>query len=493
MRPPMQPEACGRCHSRRGIIAAEYEYGEPLAHTHMPALLDEPLYFADGQILDEVYVYGSFLQSRMYRAGVSCTDCHNPHSSKLVTGANPNDVCAQCHLPTTFATPGHAGHESAQAGCVDCHMDSRLYMVVDERRDHSFRIPRPDLSLAIGTPNACSGCHEDRDDEWAAAAVADWRGDDLDSHYGTALAAGRRGHANPALRAMMDDADTPAIARATALTLLAPPFASADVDRLTAGLTSGDPLMRIAALRRLRSLPAEDRLRLPAPGLLADPVRGVRIEAARSFAGMRDLLPLEAVRAYPGAAGELRAAFESIANRPEALASLGDFELAEGNPPAAIARYEQAVARANLADALRATGDIPRAEAVLRDGIEIDDRSPALHHALGLLLVGSGRDDEVITELRIAANQAPDNPRFSYVLGIALDSLGQPDAALEWMTESYRRFESDFDIAMAVATMRRDAGDIEGALAIAGELAARYPGDPRVRGLQRSLEEGPGR
>ncbi|MDH3265734.1 MAG: cytochrome c family protein, partial [Gammaproteobacteria bacterium] len=70
MRPPQQAESCGRCHARRGVITADYEYGKPLAHTHRPALLEEPLYYADGQIRDEVYVYGSFLQSRMYAAGV---------------------------------------------------------------------------------------------------------------------------------------------------------------------------------------------------------------------------------------------------------------------------------------------------------------------------------------------------------------------------------------------------------------------------------------
>ena len=115
MQPQQQPEACGRCHSRRGSISSEYEYGGPLAHTHMPALLDETLYFPDGQILDEVYVYGSFLQSKMYRAGVTCSDCHNPHSAELVTGADPNAVCAQCHLPTKFAA-AEAHRSRAGAG-----------------------------------------------------------------------------------------------------------------------------------------------------------------------------------------------------------------------------------------------------------------------------------------------------------------------------------------------------------------------------------------
>ena len=69
--------------------------GQPLADTHQPALLTRGLYEADGQMRDEVYNYGSFLQSRMYQQGVTCSDCHDPHSGKL--RAPGNGVCYQCH------------------------------------------------------------------------------------------------------------------------------------------------------------------------------------------------------------------------------------------------------------------------------------------------------------------------------------------------------------------------------------------------------------
>jgi tetratricopeptide (TPR) repeat protein len=497
MRPPQQPEACGRCHSRRGIIAPDYEYGEPLAHTHMPALLDESLYYADGQILDEVYVYGSFLQSRMYRAGVSCTDCHDPHSARLVTGANPNDVCAQCHMPTTFSTEEHAGHAADQAGCVDCHMGARTYMVVDDRRDHSFRIPRPDLTAAIETPNTCNGCHGDRDAAWAVAAIDGWRKTEAEPepHFGEALAAGRQGYANEQLLGVVNGPGYPAIARASAVTLLAQPFGSAEFRTLQAKLGDADALVRIAALRQLRSLPPELRLRLNGAVLLADPVRGVRIEAVSTYAGMRDLLPIEDARAYAQAERDLRDAYTAIANRPEALVSLATFEAAEGNIPAAIGLYEQALrlepravtARVNLADTLRGTGDEVRAEALLREGLALDDANPALHHALGLSLVRSRRPEAALSELRSAAALAPENPRYAYVLGIALNSLAGPAEALEVLSEAHSTFPTDFDISMALATVRRDAGDIEAALDVAYELARRHPEEPAVLGLLRSL------
>jgi predicted CXXCH cytochrome family protein len=496
-RPQQQPEACGRCHSRRGIIAPDYEYGEPLAHTHLPALLDETLYFADGQILDEVYVYGSFLQSRMYQAGVSCTDCHNPHSAKLVGGDDPNAVCAQCHLPGKFVEPEHARHTPEQAGCVDCHMASRTYMVVDDRRDHSFRVPRPDLTESIGTPNACNRCHSDRDANWATAAITTWRGDDAwqRPHYATALDAGRHGFANEHLLSVISANEYPGIARATAVSLLAQPFGSREFRTLEAQLGNPDVLIRIAALRQVRNLPPELKLRLPGSTLLADPVRGVRIEAVAAYAGMQDLLPLEDARAYSQAERDYRETYTAIANRPEALLALAALETAEGHIPEAVELYQTALrmepravsARVNLADTLRGLGREADAEDILREGLELDAMNAALHYALGLSLVRSSRTDAALEELRRATELEPGNPRYAYVLGVALNSLGMPQQALKVMGDAYTQFDGNYDVAMALATMRRDSGDADGALEIAYALARRHPEDQTVIGLLRSL------
>ena len=496
MQPQQQPEACGRCHSRRGIIAPDYEYGEPLAHTHMPALLAEDLYFADGQILDEVYVYGSFLQSKMYQAGVTCSDCHNPHSAELRTGANPNDVCAQCHLPTKFADTEHAAHTVEQAGCVDCHMTTRTYMVVDDRRDHSFRVPRPDLTASVGAPNACETCHADNDAAWATAAISEWRGSDaVPPHFATALAASRRGFANAELLEVISNTEYPGIARATAVAGLSQPFASGEFQTLEKALGNPDALIRIAALRQLRSLPSELRMRLPGARLLSDPVRGVRIEAASAYAGMSDLLPVEEARAWSQAKAELREAHESLANRPEALVALATFELDEQNIAEAVALYEQALrieprivtARANLADILRRMGEEGRAEDILREGLVLDTTNAALRHALGLSLVRSGESDAALAELRQAAEFAPDNARYVFVLAVALNSLGQQPEAVQVLRDAYGRFDGNFDIAMVLATVLRDSGDQDGALEIAYTLARRHPENQNVLGLLRSL------
>jgi hypothetical protein len=163
-------EMCGRCHARRSVLAEHYAPGRPLTDTHRPSLLTEQEYFSDGQIRDEVYEYASFRESRMFHQGVTCTDCHDPHRSTIAPPVD--DVCARCHTPSRFATETHTHHKTGSPGasCVNCHMPTRDYMVVHARHDHSIRIPRPDVSVALGTPNACTGCHVKESDQWAAAA-----------------------------------------------------------------------------------------------------------------------------------------------------------------------------------------------------------------------------------------------------------------------------------------------------------------------------------
>lgn len=457
-----QPESCGRCHSRRGVIATNYEYGQSLADTHRLALLDEHLYFADGQIKDEVYVYGSFVQSRMYRAGVVCSDCHNPHSAELRTGSEPSDVCAQCHLPTTFATAEHSGHAANDASCVDCHMTSRIYMGVDERRDHSFRIPRPDLTPETDAPNACNGCHEDESADWATAEIAKWIGEESNSrpHIGQALAAGRQGPANEALAKASMNPEFPAIGRATALTLLTPPYSDLETGAIGAALDDPDPLMRTAALRALQRASAETRLKVGTKAL-ADPVLSVRLAAAPVYAELRDLLPVADARAFGLATEEYRAANMMLANTPEALASLGNFELSMGDANKAIRYFNKAM--------------------------QIEPGNALLRHSMGLVLVRAGNRDDALVQLRRAYELEPENPRYVYVYGVALNSLGLHDDALALLSDTRQQFPNDFDIGWAVATMLRDAGDVNKARVVAAELAKQFPENANVTLLVESL------
>jgi predicted CXXCH cytochrome family protein len=214
-------ETCAACHARRKVIAQNPLPGEPYLDRYLPALLRPGLYHADGQIDGEVYEYGSFLQSRMHAAGVTCSNCHDPHSAKL--RAEDNALCSQCHMPAKFDVAEHHHHQPGSTGaqCVNCHMPTKTYMAVDARRDHSIRVPRPDLSILLHTPNACAQCHTDRAPEWAAHAVAGWfpHGRQTAPHFGAALHAGRNGTADAEqqLDRLILDRSQPALARASAL------------------------------------------------------------------------------------------------------------------------------------------------------------------------------------------------------------------------------------------------------------------------------------
>jgi predicted CXXCH cytochrome family protein len=342
--------------------------GEPYLDAYLPALLEPGLYHADGQIDGEVYEYGSFLQSRMHAAGVTCSNCHDPHSAKL--RAEGNALCAQCHLPARFDAREHHHHEpgSASAQCVNCHMPTKNYMVVDARRDHSIRVPRPDLSVSLGTPNACTQCHVDRSAEWAVQAASAWfpRGRLMVPHFGTALHAGRSGAADaePQLDRLILDQNQPAVARASALLLLPRYATSASEPALQTAIADPDPLVRLAAPRALT--PSASRAAIQAAAsLLRDPIRAVRVEAARALAGT-DLvsLPPELQTAMVSATKELVAAEMVDADRPEAHLNLGLLDLRRRQMPEAEAEYRTALrldtgfvpALVNLADLDRMRG-----------------------------------------------------------------------------------------------------------------------------------------
>ncbi|MDH5429871.1 MAG: multiheme c-type cytochrome, partial [Nitrospirota bacterium] len=285
----LEIDTCARCHSRRSVISEKAHAGQPFLDHYLPALLEERLYHPDGQIDEEVYVYGSFLQSKMFQKGVTCHDCHEPHGLQLRTTGNA--LCTRCHRSETFDSPAHHFHPSGSTGaqCVECHMPAKTYMVVDPRRDHSLRIPRPDLSVTLGTPNACAKCHQNRTAQWAAREVEKRYGDPRrnGTHYGEALEAGRKGspEADRLLANLVKEHTQPGIIRASALSLLGNYAGPTTLEAMTLGLHDDDPLVRIGALRALDTIAPKNRSVL-AQHLLTDKIRAVRIEAGRQLASI---------------------------------------------------------------------------------------------------------------------------------------------------------------------------------------------------------------
>jgi tetratricopeptide (TPR) repeat protein len=479
-------EVCAQCHSRRAQVAESYHAGRRFLDHYRPALLEAGLYAADGQQFDEVYNWGSFLQSRMYAAGVTCADCHDPHSGK--TTAPASAVCARCHLPAKFDDPKHHFHKPGSKGaeCISCHMPARLYMVVDARRDHSFRIPRPDLTVKLGTPNACGDCHRREGAGWAAEAIAKRRpGTNLPSHYAGAIAAGRAGA--PGAERLLADvatrADVPGIVRATAVSLL-PAVAGSATPRLARRLPAdADPLVRLASLGIAPLAPP--RIRLDTFGLLlSDPVRVVRMEAASALAGVpRGEFPPALLGAFDAALAEYRATQHYNADRPEAWINLGRLEARLGNSDEAKRAYETAIqrapdfipARVALADLWRDLGRDDEAQAALQEAVKRAPGNPDARHALGLALVRAGRREAALAELERAAQLAPANARYAYVLGVAQHDMGRQDAARATLEQAHRRHPGNRDILEALAAYAAEAGNAAAAARWRAQLEALGP------------------
>ena len=336
-------ETCGICHSRSARIAEGWRPGQQLLDTHVPSLLQPGLFEADGKMLDEVYNYASFRQSRMFMQGVTCSDCHEPHSLQL--RAEGNGVCYQCHEQAKYGAVSHHRHAegSPAAGCPACHMPARTYMMVDRRHDHGFRIPRPDLSARFGVSNACNDCHVDKDAAWAAAAVERWHGPERKGFqtWTEAFAAARDGtaEAGPLLLQLATAPGAPAMVRASAFEMLATHPGPEAAGAAQQGLADADPLVRLGALRALRWLPDAQTWPL-AQGLLDDPVRGVRLEAASLLAATpQDQLPPGDLERLSRAVEAYIAAQRLNADRPEARVNLGNLYAQQGQSGAAEDEY----------------------------------------------------------------------------------------------------------------------------------------------------------
>lgn len=522
---------CARCHSRR-LTLAEDRPGSPLEDSRTVSLLGQSLYHSDGQIKDEVFEYGSFVQSKMYHQGVSCGSCHDPHTLKLkAPGAQ---VCALCHRQQHYASVDHDYHPptatpaasnssdtNAASGsppqtipdCLDCHMPSQRYMVVDPRRDHSLRVPRPDLSEKLGSPNPCLNCHRQQTDRWAADALRNWLGRDARGlqDYAQALDAGRSGalDAEQQLVRLIEDQTQPAIARASALQLLPPYLSQRSFEVLTRALKNTQPMIRKAALAATRSLSSSDRRVLLSP-LLSDPLTSVRIEAARLLA----TIPAEQLAAkdrqpQARALEQFRQAQLMNGERPESHLNLGNLLRQQNQLQQAEQAYRQAISRqptfspawSNLADLYRQQGDESRSMQILRQGLAATPEDPGLLMALGFAQVRQQQQTLALDSFAAAVAAAPDNSRNRYIYGVALRSAGQRLAGLEQLQQARQLFPANPDLLRALldamlqdpALQKQDPvlqlKLLAKALQYARELSQITPPNPQLQRLIEQLDQ----
>jgi len=502
-----QVELCAPCHSRRTDLG-DYDHGDTdLLDNFVPTTLDEGLYEADGQILEEVYVWGSFVQSKMYRNNVRCSDCHDPHS--LTLREEGNDLCLQCHRADTYDVFEHHFHEElTEAGesnegtlCVKCHMPERPYMVIDWRADHSLRVPRPDLSVEIGTPNACTaaGCHEDETDQWAADHYVDWYGRARRSHYGTTIVAGRRrdAAAAPELIRLAGDSLYPTLVRATALGLLQGYPGPESARALGAALQDEEALIRHTAVMAVSPADAAELVDLVGP-LLFDPTKAVRGEAAAQLAGVpRELLKPYQLEALDEATAEYEGAMRYLLDFPFANLNLANLYLAQGDTARAEEYYQRAItiddlffpAKMNLAVLYNAQGRNAEAEEMLREVLEGYPENHEAEYALALLLVETGRAEEALTWLTQAADGLPARTRIRYNLGLLQQQMGRLAAAEATLRAAVDAEPNNLEYLYALGDHYAKRGDYQRALAVAERMIETHPEDPIGRDMKAALEQ----
>jgi predicted CXXCH cytochrome family protein len=490
-------ELCAPCHSRRTELGDYDHRRSELLDNHLPVLLAEGTYHPDGQILDEDFEYGSFVQSKMFRMGVRCTDCHDAHTAKLKKEGN--GVCLQCHEAAAYDDARHHFHRKKWKGrpsdgalCVSCHMPKSPFMVVHLRADHSIRIPRPDLTRDLGVPNACSqaGCHADKPLSWSAAAWDKWYGTARKPHYGTVLAAGRKG--DPAARAelirLAGDTLSPTLVRATALSLLGR-YEGADVTAaFRRALLDDEPLVRRTAVSEAPIADESERVARLAP-LLADPFRAVRLEAASTLAGTPPALLQPYQReALSTALADYEKAMEYSLDFSYAGHNLGLLYERQNEPARAEEAYRRAIAvddlwvppKANLALLLARQGKTEEAEKLLREALSTNPDEAQVAYALGLLLAETGKMDEAATLLARGAAGMPSNARAAWNAGLALSRAGRDAEAEAMLRRAVGLEPSDYDFVFALADFLLRRGRLSEAGVLADRMSALDPARPEA-------------
>lgn len=475
-----QMNMCAPCHSRRAKLTQNLVPGTHFEDQYLLQNLSQEFYHGDGQILEEDYVYGSFLQSKMYHNDVTCTDCHDAHSLKLKEVGN--NLCMQCHEPN-YNEPSHHFHpqNSEGAQCINCHMTGVTYMGIDFRRDHSFRVPRPDQSVTYGTPNACNTCHADKSNTWAANKVVEWYGAKREAHFSDALLLSAKNKLSQkerdALDVFINDLNYPAIARASVIDNVQI-TESKQYEALIKGLNDASPMVRFAALQKFRGLSLEDRTAI-ALKHTNDTTKLVRIGAAQLLLDL-DLNTLTNidVSGITKSRNELEGMLFSNADFSTGRMQLGDYYFQTNDIKNAIKHYRIALKKdsllipvyTNLASCYSIDGKPDEALDILNILI---DKSPDLGRAYylrALLYFELEQHAIAIKDLKKAIVLEPSNSRYLYNLATYYYQNKKFEEGEETIKKALKLEANNPDYLYLLALLHKDQGQIEASQKIMQKL-----------------------
>jgi tetratricopeptide (TPR) repeat protein len=425
-----QVNTCAPCHARKSDISESLVKSDELMDNYIPDIPTDEHYHTDGQANEEDYIYASFLQSKMFSRGVRCSNCHNPHSGKILFAGN--QLCLQCHAKK-YDDPSHTFHVINTAGseCKNCHMPGKFFMGNDMRYDHIFRAPRPDLSVKSGTPNACNNCHSNKSAQWAADAIVKWYGPVRKYHFAEDLIPGSKldDESEPHLLKLLGDTSVPDIIKATAVQYLGSINTQNSLQALLGCLTNSNAQIRYRALRSLSGFPAESWQR-EAGALLGDKVRAVRIAAADLYFTLPDKeIPFQFQCAFHAAYIELKNYLLFQADFSVGNLSIADHYLQNQDYNNAEKYYLRALkkdsmmnyGRLNLSTAYSAQEKNDAALAVLESAVKIDPKNDRIYYNMALLYNEMKDTTEAKKSFDKAVNLKTTNPRVYYNYGLLLN------------------------------------------------------------------------
>ena len=490
-------DQCARCHMRREQVSEHFNFEGTMLDHYFPELINTRTYHPDGQIMDEDYVYGSFIQSKMYHSGVTCINCHDAHSLELKFEGN--NLCAQCHVPDNYDTPSHHFHSNSSEGakCINCHMTGKYYMGNDFRRDHSFRIPRPDLSLKYGTPNACVQCHADKDNAWAWQEFKKQYGEPDYKHFSELLAPGLVGEEQGlgALQELAKDTLYPDIARASAVSGMGNYFDTNTINNLISFLDDNSALVRGATLDVLGTVDAKDYVNYLLP-MLNDEKRTVRVKAFYTLGFLDEIqIPNEYNAVYKKVKKEFDINLKSTADFVGGRIKRADYNLKKGDLQAAIRGYESAleiddinnVVRTNLANLYYRNKNFIKAEDTYKKIIELEPDYSITYYSYGLLLAELNRVDEAIKQMHLAIKHGPENIRFYYNLSLLYDKENNLKQAENIAAKGLKLDSNNESLLYVLAYIYNKGNQKNKARNVAAKLVQLFPDNAQYAGFYNQL------
>ena len=488
---------CAPCHARVSELSGTHIDSKEIMDNYIPQIPDTENYHADGQVNDEDYIYTSFLQSRMFHKGVTCSTCHNPHSVKLKRIGN--QTCTLCHIPTKYDVPTHTFHKKGTAAteCKNCHMPGKLYMGNDLRHDHSFRVPRPDLSVKYGTPNACSNCHKDKSEKVLAQAIIKWYGPKRVYHFAEDLIPGSKLDVNSEkhLISLIDNKFVPKIIKATATFYLGSIPTQTSLNIILARLSSKEAQVRYRALRSLASFPAESWMQAVGP-LLSDKVRAVRIAAADLYITIpKEQVPSLFAKAFGSAQVELEQSLRYQTDFSTGNVMLADYYLKLQDYDNAEKFYLRGLkkdskmnyALLNLSAAYNSQGKNSQALQTLELALKNDSKNERIYYNMALLFNEMNNIAAAEKAFARAVELNSTNPKVYYNYGLLLNQNKKAKQAETILLKGIQINPSDSELYYALSFVYMQSNDKVKAIQTAIKLKQLDPTNPNYQQVFRSL------